>query len=112
MPVEHSCRFDQHHGVEDLRPESVKPHPEQPVGGEEEPRLSGTLPAQDGQLMSQGDEFELQGEATTNPEREEGTEGGQKREHAYDGMTAASKTLCFLGLLSFEQAQASTPSKN
>ena len=55
--------------------------------------------------MSQGDEFELQGEATTNPEREEGTEGGQKREHAYDGMTAASKTLCFLGLLSFEQAQ-------
>ena len=104
MPVEHSCRFDQHHGVEDLRAESVKPHPEQPVGGEE-PRLSGTLPAQDGQLMSQGDEFELQGEATTNPEREPGTEGGQKREHAYDGMTAASKTLCFLGLLNFEQAQ-------
>ena len=29
------------------------------------------LPAQDGQLMSQGDEFELQGEATTNPEREQ-----------------------------------------
>ena len=29
------------------------------------------LPAQDGQLMSQGDEFELQGEATTNLEREQ-----------------------------------------
>ena len=27
--------------------------------------------AQDGQLMSQGDEFEFQGEATTNPEREQ-----------------------------------------
>ena len=51
MPVEHSCRFDQNHGVEDLRPDSVEPHPKQPVGGEE-PRLSGTLPAQDGQLMS------------------------------------------------------------
>ena len=51
--------------------------------------LARVLPAQDGQLMSQGDEFELQGEATTNPEREEGAEGGQKREHADDGMTAA-----------------------
>ena len=47
------------------------------------------LPSQDGQLMSQGDEFELQREAITKPEREQGTEGGQKREHADDGMTAA-----------------------
>ena len=60
---------------------------------------AGALPAQDGHLMSQGDEFELQREATTNPEREQGTEGGQKREHADDGMTAAPETrhlLCFL----------------
>jgi len=67
MPVEHSCRFYQHHGVEDLRPDSVKPDPEQPVGGEE-PRLSGTLPVQDRQLMSQGDEFELQRSPAANPE--------------------------------------------
>ena len=100
MPVEHSCRFDQHHCVEDLRTDSVKPHPEQPVGGEE-PRLAGTLPAQDGQLMSQGDEFELQRSAAANPEREQGTEGGQKGEHADDGMTAARKTLHFLGFLEF-----------
>ena len=39
--------------------------------------------------MSQGDKFELQGEATTNPEREQVSEGGQKREHADDGVTAA-----------------------
>ena len=51
--------------------------------------------------MSQGDEFELQREATTNPEREQGTEGGQKREHADDGMAVAPKTLCFLGFLEF-----------
>ena len=51
--------------------------------------------------MSQGDEFEFQGEATTNPEREQGTEGGQKREHADDGMTAAPKTLSFVGVLEF-----------
>ena len=51
--------------------------------------------------MSQDDEFELQGEAITNSEREQGTEGGQKREHADDGMTAPRKTLCFVGLLEF-----------
>ena len=32
---------------------------------------------------------------------EKGTEGGQKREHADDGMTAALKTLCFFDLLEF-----------
>jgi hypothetical protein len=67
MPVDHGCRFDQHQSVEDLRPDSVKPHPEQSVGGEE-PRLAGVLPAQDGQLMSQGDEFELNRSAAANPE--------------------------------------------
>ncbi len=56
---------------------------------------AGALPAQDGHLMSQGDEFEFQGEATTNPERERGTEGGQKREHADDGMTGVSKRYAF-----------------
>ena len=59
------------------------------------------LPAQDGQLMPQGDESELQGEATTNPAREQGTEGGQKRKHADDGMTASPKTLCFLSFSEF-----------
>ena len=100
MPLDDGCRFDQHHGVEDLRPDLVKPNPEQPVGGEE-PRPARVLPAQDGHLMSQGDEFELEGEATTNPEREKEAEGGQKREHADDGMTASPKTPCFLGVLEF-----------
>ena len=100
MPLDDGCRFDEQHGVEDLRPDPVKPHPEQPVGGEE-PRPTRVLPAQDGQLMSQGDEFEFQGEATTNPERKQGTEGGQKRGHADDGMAVAPKTLCFLGFLEF-----------
>ncbi len=59
------------------------------------------LQAQDGHLMSQGDEFELQGEAITKSEREQRTEGGQKREHADDGMTASPKTLCFLVFLKF-----------
>ena len=51
--------------------------------------------------MSQGDELELLREATTNLEREQRNEGGQKREHADDGVAAAPKTLCFLGFLEF-----------
>ena len=56
------------------------------------------LPAQDGHLMSRRDEFKFQREATTNPEREQGTEGGQKRAHADDGRAMAQKTLWILGL--------------
>ena len=59
------------------------------------------LTAQDGCLMSQGDEFELQRAAITKSEREQETEGGQKREHADDGMTAATETLHLLGFLEF-----------
>ena len=51
--------------------------------------------------MSQGDEFELQRAAITKSEREQETEGGQKREHADDGMTAATETLHLLGFLEF-----------
>ena len=56
MPLDDGCRFDQHHGVEDLRPDSEEPRPEQPVGGEE-PRPARALPTQDGHLVSQGDDF-------------------------------------------------------
>ena len=85
MPVEHSCRFDQHHGVEDLRADSVKPHPEQSVGGEE-PRLAGALPTQDGHLVSQSNELKFQRGAASHPERKQGTDSGQKSDHAHDGM--------------------------
>jgi hypothetical protein len=51
--------------------------------------------------MSQGDEFELQREATAKPEREQGTEGGQSREHAGVGMTAAREMLYLLGGFAF-----------
>ena len=60
------CRTSQTQGrglkttlTEDLWPSSVKPHPEEPVRGEE-PKLTRALPPQDGQLMSQGDELKLQ----------------------------------------------------
>ena len=63
--------------------------------------MAGPVPVQDSHLMSQGDELELQRGAAAHPEREQGTKGGQKREQADDGMTAAPKTLCFLAFQEF-----------
>ena len=85
MPLDDGCRFDQHHGVEELRPESVKPSPEQPVGGEE-PRPPRALPTQDGHLVSQSNELKFQRGAASHPERKQGTDSGQKSDHAHDGM--------------------------
>ena len=59
MPLDHGCRLHQHHGVRGLRPDLVKPHPEQPVCGE---KLNPTfaLPPQDGYLMPKGDQLKFQ----------------------------------------------------
>jgi hypothetical protein len=35
MPSDHGRRFDEYQGIEELRPYSVEPHPEQTVGQEE-----------------------------------------------------------------------------
>ena len=51
--------------------------------------------------MSQGDEFKFQRGAAAHPEQEQGPEGGQKREHADYGMTAAPETLHLLIFLEF-----------
>jgi hypothetical protein len=59
MPLDDGCWFDQHHAVEDLRPNSVKPYPQEPVCAEK-PRATWSLPPQDGHLMSQGDALKLQ----------------------------------------------------
>ena len=58
------------------------------------------LPAQDGHLTSKGDELELQCGTAAHPEREQGTEGGQKRDHADGSMTWHAKRS-LPGLLEF-----------
>src|SRR5664280_1630256 len=105
MPLDYGCWLDQHHGVEDLRPNLVKPHPEEPVCAEQ-PRATWSLPPQDGHLMSQGDEFKLQGGAAANTEREQGNEAGKNCDHAHDDMALARKSLAFLNFQDFEQPQA------
>ena len=92
MPLDDGCRFDQHHGVEDLRPDSEKPRPEQPVGGEE-PRPARALPTQDSHLVSQSNELEFQRGTAAQPEREQGPDRGQKGDHVYDDMAVVHETL-------------------
>ena len=96
MPLDHGCRFDQHHGVEDLRPNPVEPHPQEPVCGEE-PNPTWVLPPQDTYLMSKGNELEFQGGATTNAEAEDRNQGGKNRHHAHDRREVVQQ---FLGILS------------
>ncbi len=79
----------------------AKRHPAMELICRAEPRPARALPAQDGHLMSQGDEFEFQRGTAAHPEQEQGPEGGQKRKNADDGMTAAPETLCFLGVSEF-----------
>ena len=100
MPLNNGCRFDQYHGVEDLRPNSVKPRPEQPVGGQE-PRPTRALPTQDDHLMSQSNELEFQRGAAAQPEREQGTDRGQNCDHVHDGMAVVHETLHLLGVAEF-----------
>jgi hypothetical protein len=92
MPLDHGCRLDQHHGIEDLRPNPVKPNPEKSVRGEE-PNPTWVLPTQDAHLMPQANQLELQGGAAAKPEGEDGNDSGQNRNHACDGTAVRPKAL-------------------
>ena len=49
----HGCRLDQHHGIEDLRPNPVNPNPEKSIR-REEPNPTWVPEPQDAHLMSKG----------------------------------------------------------
>ena len=105
MPLDHGCRLDQHHGIEDLRPNPVKPNPEKSVRGEE-PNPTWMLPTQDAYLMPQANQLELQGCAAAKPEGEDGNHSGQNRNHACDGTAVPPKSLDFSAIRSFEARSA------
>jgi hypothetical protein len=83
----------QHHGVEHLRPNPVKPNTEKSVRGEE-PNPTWVLPSQDAYLMPKANEYEFQRGAATKPEGENGNDVRQNRDHASD--SRAPKSLNFL----------------
>src|SRR5664280_3253025 len=100
MPLDYGCWFDQHHGVEDLRPNLVKPHPEELVCAEQ-PRATWSLPPQDGHLMSQSEQLKLQRSAATKAEGEQRSECGKICDHADKGMAGTRKSLGFLHVSEF-----------
>jgi hypothetical protein len=100
MPLDHSRRLQQHHGVQGPRPNPVKPHPEQSVCCED-PKPTWALPPWHGELMSKGHELKFEGGAARKAEREDGKEGEHNRDHTQDGMAAARKSLGLLGVSEF-----------
>jgi len=83
-----------------LRPNSVKPHPEEPVC-EEEPKPAFALTPEHGDLVPKGDKFKFQRDAAANTEREQENEGGKNGDHAHNGMAVARKSLAFLDFSEF-----------
>ena len=74
MPLDHGGWLDQHHGVQGLWPNPVKPHPEEPIRANER-WTAWALAPQDRYLVPKGDELELQRGTTAKAEREQGNEG-------------------------------------
>ena len=100
MPLDYGCGLDQHHGVEDLRPNPIKPHTEEAIC-REQPKPTWVLTPQDGHLMSQSDELEFQGGAASKTESEDGNDGGKNRDHVRDGTATVQESLAFLALSKF-----------
>ena len=100
MPLDDGCRLHQHHSVQGLRSDPVKPHPEQPICGEKlNPAFA--LAPQDGDLMPKSDEFKFQADAATKAEREQRNESGNHRDHAHHGTAVAQKSPGFLDTSEF-----------
>src|SRR5712664_252949 len=100
MPLEHGCRLDQHHAVQGLWPNPVKPYPEEPVGPEK-PRTSRALAPQDGHLVPKGDELKFQRSAATEATREQGNDGRKNRYHADEGRAVTQQSPGYLSIPGF-----------
>ncbi len=62
MPLYDRGGLDQHHCVEAARPKVIEAGPEQAVDSEK-PGPTGSLPAENGQLMAQGQNLKFQGDS-------------------------------------------------
>jgi hypothetical protein len=80
VPLDYGCRPDQHHRVDDLRPNPVERHPQEPIqGGKLGP--TGSLSPQDGHLMSQGNKLKFQRGATAHTEFQDRNKDAENRHY-------------------------------
>src|SRR5262245_32315422 len=104
MPLDHSRRLDQYNRVDDLRPNPVEPHPQQPIE-RRKLRPAGSLSPQHGQLMTHGDQLNFQRGAAAKTEGEERNNGGENRPHDQTVRLAGENHQPFSALWRFEQGQ-------
>ena len=74
MPLDHSCRFHQHHDREALRPESVQQSPEKPIPSTDT-GSAGVLAPKHGQLVPEGHHLKFEGASAAKPAGEHRNEG-------------------------------------
>ena len=74
MPLDHSCRFHQHHDLEALRPESVQQSPEKPIPSTDT-GSAGVLAPKHGQLVPEGHHLKCEGASAAKPAGEHRNEG-------------------------------------
>jgi hypothetical protein len=95
MPLDYGRRLDHHQGIEDLRPNPIKPHPEEAICGEQ-PKPTWALTPQDGHRndsRSRG--------AQLRRRKVDGSDIGKNRDHAGNGMVMARKSLAFFSSSEF-----------
>ncbi len=88
MPLDHGVRLDQHHDVQGLWPNPVKPHPEKTVGAAEFGTAWSPTP-QDRHLVSKGDELQFQRGSAAKTEGEQGDQSRKNCDHGDDGKVTA-----------------------
>jgi hypothetical protein len=101
MPLDHGCRFYQHHHLQAARPNSVEPGPQQAVATTK-PRSAGPLAMENGHLMSQSQHLKFQGGPTPKPEGDQRNHCGQDRKHAGHDKTVGAKLQCLQSIRNCE----------
>jgi hypothetical protein len=100
VPLDNGGWLDQHHHLQTTWPQSVEPHPHEPIYGVEAP-AARTLAMQDRHLVTQRDDLELQFHAAPKPTSEPGEECRDVCEHAGDSTAVMLKTLDIPALSEF-----------
>jgi hypothetical protein len=106
VPLDHSCRLDQHHRLQATRPSSVEPSPTL-SDRLREPTSTGPLPAENNQLISEGASSSSSSEARRRNRKETKETIVDKIEACRPRQSALSAKLqCLRRIWNCEQRQA------
>ena len=92
MPLDNCGGLDQHHRIQAARPQPIEADPEQAVDSKK-PGPTRSLSAENGQLMSKGENLQFQKDSATKPQRKQHQDGSKGAQHSSDGRRASYETL-------------------